>query len=575
MAHPQLAELFREFATLLVITGADVFRIRAHERAAQTLDSAPEDIALLAKEGRLRELPGVGEGMAKKIAEWFATGRIAELEELRGSVSPAILELMNIPGLGPKKAKLLVDTLGIASIADLETACREQRVRPLKGMGAKSEGKILASIATMRESRERVPLWEARMIADRILSHLRGSGGAVESVPTGSLRRWKETVRDLDIAAVARDPAALMETVATMPGVVEVLARGETKTSVLFGRERFQIDVRAVPPESFGAALQYFSGSKEHNIRLRERASKMGLTVNEYGVFRVNPDGTRGEKVAGETEESVYAALGLRWIPPELREDRGEIEAYGAGGTPPRLVEQGDIRGDLHCHTTWSDGTAGVEEMARAAEARGYAYLAITDHSPTAAYAGGLTPDRLRRQWDEIEAVQAKVKIRILRGSEVDILAGGELDWPDAILESLDWVVASIHQRGKDDREESTRRLVRALEHPCVNAIGHPSTRRLGQRPPLDIDWEAVFEAARAHGKALEINSAPERLDLNEVHAARAAALGIPLVIDTDAHATGMFGNIEYGVMVARRAGIRPGQVLNTAAQIPDRRGRR
>jgi DNA polymerase (family 10) len=391
-------------------------------------------------------------------------------------------------------------------------------------------------------------------------------------VPTGSLRRWKETVRDLDFAVVATETARLMEAVATMPGVVDVVARGETKTSVVFGADRLQIDVRAVPRESFGAALQYFSGSKEHNVRLRERASRAGLTVNEYGVFRLNPDGSRGERVAGATEESVYAALGLRWIPPELREDRGEIEAHLEGSVPPRLVERADIRCDLHCHTTWSDGTASIEEMARAAEKLGYACVAITDHSPSAAYAGGLTVDRIQRQWEEIESVQAKVGIRILRGTEVDILAGGELDWPDRILESLDWVVASIHQRGKDDRAASTLRLVRALEHPKVSVIGHPSTRRLGQRPPLDIDWEAVFEAAKAHGKALEINSAPERLDLNEVHAARAAALGIPIVIDTDAHAPGMFDNIEYGVMVARRAGLSPAQVLNTRP-VPGARG--
>jgi DNA polymerase (family 10) len=562
MAHAELAALMQAIATFSTILGKSIFHIRAYERAAQTLETTPEDVEKFAKEGRLRELPGVGEGIAKKIVEFFETGRIAELEDMKAQVPPAVLELMRVPGLGPKKAVALVETLGLKSLADLEAACREQRVRPIKGMGAKTEEKILSGIASLRTTRERTPLYEAREVAAKVVEWLRREGGATEAVPTGSLRRWKETVRDLDVLTLAPDPGRLMESVTKLPGVVQVLGHGDTKTSVALGQDRFQVDVRVVPKESFGAALQYFTGSKEHSVRLRERAQRMGLTVNEYGVFRLNAAGERGVRVAGETEESVYEALGLRWIPPELREDRGEIEEAESG--LPRLLERGDLKGDLHTHTTWSDGTASVEEMARAAETLGYEYLAITDHSPTAAYAGGLTADRIRRQWDEIAEVQARVKVRLLRGTEMDILADGRLDWPDRILDQLDFVVASIHQRGKDDRAASTLRLVRALEHPRVTVIGHPSTRRLGMRPPLDVDWEAVFEAAKKHGKALELNASPERLDLDEVKLARAKALGIPIFVDTDAHSTGMLDNIEYGVMIARRARLAPADVLNT-----------
>jgi len=562
MAHAELAEVFRQIAQLMTILGMDVFRIRAHERAAQTLDTTAEDVGKLAKEGRLRELPGVGEGISKKILEWLEHGRVQELEDLRKQVAPAILELMRVPGLGPKKAKLLVDELGLKSVADLEAACRDRRVQPLKGMGAKSEEKILAGIAAMRATRERTPLYEAREIAGKIVDHLKTAGGASEAVPTGSVRRWKETVRDIDILTVAPDPAKLMKAAATMPGVVEVIGHGETKTSVVWGQDRLQVDVRVVPPDSWGAALQYFTGSKEHNVRFRERANRMGLTVNEYGVFHLKKTGEKGARVAGETEESVYKALGLHWIPPELREDKGEIEEAEKG--LPRLLERGDIRGDLHVHTTYSDGTASIEEMARAAEAQGYEYVAITDHSPSASYAGGLTVERIRRQWDEIEKVQKTVKIRLLRGTEADILPDGGIDWPDRILEQLDVVVAAIHQMVRGDREAHTKRLVRALEHPRVHVIGHPSTRRLGMRPGLDIDWEQVFAAAKKHGKALELNSSPERLDLDETHLARAKALGIPILIGTDSHGVAMLENIEYGVHMARRARLEPADVMTT-----------
>ncbi|MEK7470091.1 MAG: DNA polymerase/3'-5' exonuclease PolX [Planctomycetota bacterium] len=564
MPHADLAVLMQEFATLDTILGANVFQVRAYERASQTLETTPEDVEKLAKEGRIRELPGIGDGIAKKIEEFIKTGRIAALEELRKKVDPAILALIRIPGLGPKKAKMLVEELGIKSVDDLEKACREEKVRPLKGMGAKSEEKILAGIASMKVTRERVPLWEAREIAAKVVEHLRLSGGATMAVATGSVRRWKESVRDLDVATVAPDHAKLMKSAATMPGVVEVIAHGETKTSVYYGQDRFQVDVRVVPEESYGAALQYFTGSKEHSVRLREKAVKMGLTVNEYGVHKLKKNGEKGERIAGASEEEVYEALGFQWIPPELREDKGELDAFAKGKKAPRLIERADIKGDLHCHTTWSDGTASVEEMAKAAERRHYEYVAITDHSPSAGYAGGLNADKLKRQWDEIAAVQEKFHIKILRGSEVDILAEGKLDWPDKILEQMDFVVASIHQRGKDDREANTKRLVRALEHPCVKVIGHPSTRRLGLRPPLDIDWEAVYETAIKHGKALELNSSPERLDLDEIKVARASSLGIPIFIDTDAHSTGMFDNIEFGVMQARRAWLKPEQVVNT-----------
>jgi DNA polymerase (family 10) len=553
-----LARLFYEMATLLEVHDESRFRVRAYQRAAQTLEALAEDVTTLAARGELQKLPGVGRDLAGRIDEYLRTGRIAQLETLRGSMPPSFLGLLEIRGLGPRTAKLLFDRLGVDSVDRLEAICRSKEILTVGGVREKTCENILKGIALWRAGRSRMPLTRARTIATQLATALRAHGGVERLEIAGSILRMCETVKDVDILVASSDPARVIGTLCALPSVLEVLGRGDTRASVRH-QDGVQVDLRVVAPEAFGAALQYFTGSKDHNVRVREIASRRGLRVSEYGVF----DERTGARIAGATEEDVYAAVGLPWIPPELRENAGEVEAAREGRLPA-LVTAEAIRGDLHAHTEWSDGHHPLERLVEASEARGYEYIIVSDHSRSTAIAGGLTVDRLRAQLEAIRALQSRHRIRILAGCECDILADGTMDFPDDVLGELDVVLAAVHSRFKQSREAMTARIVRALAHPHVDVLAHPTGRRIGVREPYDVDLEAVFAAARRHGKAIEINSSPDRLDLPDGHARRAGELGIPLVISTDTHYLSELDHLELGLGVARRAWLTPAHVLNT-----------
>jgi len=554
----ELARLFYEMATLLEVQNESRFRVRAYQRAAQTLEALSEDVETIAARGDTQRLPGVGRDLASRIDEYLRTGRIGQLEALRGGLPPTFLGLLEIRGLGPRTAKLLHEQLGVDSVERLEALCRSKEILGVAGIREKTCENILKGIAQWKAGRARTPLTRARAIAAQLAAALRAHGGVERLEIAGSIRRLCETVKDVDLLVTSTEPTRVIETLCTLPSVTEVLGRGDTRAAVRH-QDGLQVDLRVVAPESFGAALQYFTGSKEHNVRVREIAVRRGLRVSEYGVF----DETTGARIAGATEEEVYAAVGLPYVPPELRENSGEIEAAREGRLPA-LVTTDTIRGDLHAHTEWSDGHHPLERLVEAAEARGYEYIIVSDHSQSTAIAGGLTVERLRAQLAAIRALQPRCRIRILTGSECDILPDGTMDFPDEVLGELDVVVGSVHSRFGQSREEMTARVVRALANPHVDILGHPTGRLIGSREPYDVDLEAVFAAARAHGKAIEINSSPDRLDLHDGHARRAAELGILLAINTDTHYLSELGHMDLGVGVARRAWIGPTQVLNT-----------
>jgi DNA polymerase (family 10) len=555
----EVARLFYEMASLLEVQGENTFRVRAYQRGAQTLESLAEDVAAVAARGGLTALPGIGRDLAGAVEEYLATGAIARLAGLRGGYPPGFLALLEIPGLGPRTARALHAELGVDSVETLEALCRSGRVLGHAGIREKTCARLLRGIERWRARQARAPLAAARATARLVTEVLQAHGGVDRIEVAGSVRRQRETVKDIDILVTSRQPARVIHTLTAMPSVVEVLVRGETKCSVRH-QGGLQIDLRVVPPESFGAALQYFTGSQAHNVRIREMAQRRGLTISEYGVA----EEATGRRVAGATEEDVYASLGLPWIPPELRENAGEIEAARAGRLPA-LLTAADIRGDLHAHTDWSDGQLPLERLIEAAQACGHEYIIVSDHSQSSTIARGLSPDRLRAQIAAIRALQPRFRIRILAGSECDILADGTLDFPDELLAELDVCLGAIHARHQQDREAMTRRIVRGLANPWVNILVHPTGRLIGSRDPYDVDMEAVFAAARAHGKALEINGSPARLDLSDVHARRAGELGIPLVISTDTHyLSNLDGHLDLGVAVARRAWLEPHHVLNT-----------
>jgi DNA polymerase (family 10) len=554
MHNRALADIFEQMAELMEIQGETGFRVNAYRRAARALDGLQEDVAVLLKEGRLQEVPGIGESTAKKIEEYLAGGRIARHQELLKKVPPGLLELLQVPGLGPKSAALLNRELKIQSLDDLARALEQGRLAGLPGMGEKKIENLRKGLAFRASGGGRILLGVADRIVSELMAALRAAVKVEALSPAGSLRRMRETVGDLDVLAASRDPLPVLEAFVRLPQVAEVLAHGDTKASVRVERG-LQVDLRVVAPESFGAALQYFTGSKEHNVRLRDRAKRAGLKINEYGVYR-------GEKpVAGATEEDCYKALGLPWIPPEMREDRGEIDAAEAGRLP-RLVELDDIKADLHCHTRASDGELTLEQLADEALKRGYKYAAVTDHSVSAGYASGLSAERLLAQVEAVRAFNSKQsKIRLLAGVESDIRGDGSLDYSDEVLAQLDWVVASIHSAfGRDP----TGRMVKALKHPATCMLGHPSGRLLLERDEYEVDWEALFKAAAAAGKAIEINANWHRLDLNDLRARRAAELGVPVVIATDMHHADNFDMMRFGVGVARRAWLTADNVLNT-----------
>ncbi len=553
----ELARLFYEMATLLEVHDESVFRVRAYQRGAQTLESLAEDVAAVAARGELTRLPGIGRDLAARIEEYLATGTIAQLESLRTGLPPTFLTLLEIRGLGPKTARLLHERLGVDTVERLEELCRSDEILKVAGIRAKTRDNILKGIAIWKAGRTRMLMTRARAIAVQLVEALKAHGGVDRIEIAGSLRRMRDTVKDVDLLVTSTEPARVIGTLVALPSVVEVVARGDTKASVRH-QEGVQVDLRVVEPEAFGAALQYFTGSKDHNVRLRELARRRGLSISEYGVFEEKS----GARVAGRTEAEVYAAVGLGWIPPELRENAGEIEA-ARDGRLPALVEGAAIRGDLHAHTEWSDGHHPLETLVAAAEARGYEYIIVSDHSKSSAIAGGLTVDELRAQVARIRELQPRHKIRILCGSECDILADGSMDFPDEVLRELDIVLAAVHSRFKQSRAEMTSRICRALTNPYVNILVHPTGRLIGSRDPYDVDMDAVLVTARDHGKAVEINCSPDRLDLDDVHARRAAELGIPIAISTDTHYLSNLDFLELGLGVARRAWIGPGQVLN------------
>ena len=558
-SNRELAEIFDTIANLLEIKGEVIYKVLAYRRAAESLESLGREAVEYWREGELTEIPGVGKAIAEKIDELLTTGKLEFFEELTAQVPASLKEVLQVPDLGPKKVALFWNTLGITSLAELEAAARAGKLRDLPGMGAKSEAKVIAGIESLARRTTRIPLGRAWPTAQELLAQLRQVPGVAAAEAAGSLRRMRATVGDLDLLAAASDSAAVMEAFINHPLVARVLGKGETKSSVEYANGlRAQLWVH--PPERFGTALQYATGSKDHNVRLREMALKKGLSLSDQSFLRED-----GSEILCATEEQVYELLGLPWIPAELREDKGEIQAALAGKLP-ELIERSDVRAELHSHTTWSDGKLSVKEMAEAARQRGFKVLAITDHSPSLGVTGGLSIEDIRTQRAEIEAAQAELgeSIRLLQGTEMEIRADGTLDYPDEVLAAFDIVIASIHVSLRQPREKITERILNAIKNPHVDMIGHLTGRLIPDREGADLDMEAVLTAAAESGVALEINAHPARLDLEDVHARRAVQLGIPLSINTDAHSPADMDLMHFGVATARRGWVEAGDVINT-----------
>jgi DNA polymerase (family 10) len=552
-----IAHVLREVADLLEIKSDNPFKIRAYRNGADIAANHPHELSLLDETG-LREIPGIGKDLAARIREIAETGDAAFHRELIAEFPPTILDLLHLQGVGPKTVATLYRELDIRTLEDLERAALDGRIRALRGMGAKKEALILKALEERKRFAGRHLLPDAHDAAAALVAYLRERAPNATIEPVGSLRRGCDTCGDLDLLASGAPPS-LMDDFVEYSLVERVLGHGDTKSSVLV-RGGFQADLRLVATDSRGAAMQYFTGSKAHNIALRDRAIDQGFKLNEYGLFRTADD----VKVAGEREEEIYAALGLDWIPPELREMRGEIDAARSHALP-QLIDRADLRGDLHMHSTETDGKDDVRTMAEAAREAGLEYIAITDHTQSLAMANGLDERRAMEHAARIRAIDAEgLGVRLLAGVECDIKADGSLDLADDCLAALDIVVASVHSAFTQDREQMTARLLRAIEHPHVDILGHPTGRRILKRQPYPVDMEAVIEAAARHGVAIEINCQVERLDLNDVHAKLARDRGVPLVISSDAHSRRAFGRLRWGVMVARRAWLQPADVLNT-----------
>ncbi|MDI6728851.1 MAG: DNA polymerase/3'-5' exonuclease PolX [Thermodesulfovibrionales bacterium] len=558
MKNQEIARIFNEIADLLEIKGENPFRIRAYRRAAQNIEGLPKSVEEIPKE-ELLKVPGIGQDLAGKIEEYIKTGKMQAHEELKHEIPEGLLTLLSVPGLGPKTSKLLYEKLKIKGIDDLERLASEHKLVGLPGIKEKTEENILKGIEMLKRGKERQPLGKVLPIANDILEHLKKKAPVDKIDLAGSLRRWKDTIKDIDILATSDNPKEVMRVFVHLPHVKDVLMHGPTKSTVII-HEDLQVDLRVVEKESYGAALAYFTGSKAHNIRLREMAMKKGLKINEYGIFREKDK----KKIGGETEEDIYKILGLPYIPPELREDQGEIEAAQEGRLP-RLVTAEEIKGDLHVHSKWSDGSHTFEQLVDAAKECGYSYIAITDHSKGLGIARGLTGERLLEQKKEINAVNKKLKgFRIIHGIEVDIRSDGSLDISDDVLKELDIVVASIHSGFKQPRKQLTYRLVSAMKNPYVSIIAHPTGRLIGERDAYDVDMDEIFATAKKTGTAIEINAYPLRLDINDTYAKRAKEMGIPIVIATDTHVINQFDYMRYGVSIARRGWLEKDDVLNT-----------
>ncbi len=550
--NADVADQLDLLADLSELLGEEGFRVLAYRRAAARVRETPASIAELALAGEAKGLPGIGKTIEGKIVEIVETGEIAALTKRRGLVPPEVVAFLRLPGIGPKTAARIWGELGVTTLAGLREAAESERLQTLAGLGARSEEKILKALAAglgaAEEKRGLLGTGLPAVLA--VVAELRAHQAAVEVSEAGSVRRRKETFRDLDVIATATDPAALTEAFTRLPLVAEIVAHGDTKATVV-SHDGLRFDLRVVPPECFGNLLQHFTGSKEHNVAMREEAQRRGLSISEYGVTTVET----GEVVTARTEEELYAYLGYAFIPPELRENAGELEAAREHALP-ELVEPGDLRGDLHTHSTWSDGRATIAEMAAAARARGYAYLAVCDHSQR------LREGRLQGQWEEIDALNERLKpFRLLKGVEVNIKADGSLDLADEELAALDWVMASVHS--SFDRDPTGRALA-AMESPHVDCIGHLTGRKIGKRLPADVDLERVVEKALETGTFLELNSQPDRLDLRDVHARLAAEAGVPLVVSSDGHRPHELAFVELGIAQARRAWLTKAQVVNT-----------
>jgi DNA polymerase (family X) len=573
MQNPDIARLFDEVADLLEIQNANPFRVRAYRNAARTIRDYPEPIAELVRGDKkdLTEIPGIGEDLAEKIGDIVSTGELPLRKQLAAKLPAGLLDLLRIPGLGPKRVKLLYSKLKVKSAADLTKALDSGKVQKLKGFGPKMEEKMRAGIGQAQVTERRMLLNEAETQAQAIVGYLKAGGDVRQIEVAGSYRRRRETIGDLDILVTSDASAGVMDRFVRFGEVGEVVSKGETRSTVKL-RSGLQVDLRAVEPAAYGAALQYFTGSKAHNVELRKIAQEHGYKLNEYGLFK----GTR--RVAGKTEQEIYAKLGLDWIPPELREARGEI-ALAEEHRLPHLVDVKDIRGDLQMHTSATDGKGTIDEMAHAARALGYEYIAITDHSKRVTMALGLDPKRLREQWATIDERNATSRggggggFTILRSVELDILENGKLDLPDDVLAEADYVVATVHYGLTQSEKELTRRLVGAAEHPWVDAIGHPTGRMLGKRESYRFDFEALVRACIDHGCALEIDGHPERMDLPDTLAAAAKQRGVRFVLSTDSHQPGNLPFMKYAVDVARRAGLEARDILNTRPLAEFRKG--
>jgi DNA polymerase (family 10) len=561
--NEQIAKLFEDMGSLLEMKGDTVFKVRAYQRAARAIEQLSSPLAQsIDNREDLTKIPGIGKAISEKISEFIVTGQIAAYQKLLEELPAGVLQLKDIPGIGPKTAMAIGRELGISTVEEVAEAAADGRLASLPRTGQKVADGILRHIRALQALGQRTPIGQALPIAEEMIAALREQCPDIGFLfPAGSLRRWEDTIGDVDLIGTALDPELVADSMVKLPMVKDVLVHGPKKTSVIV-ESGIQIDLRIGQPESFGALLQYFTGSQQHNIRLRDYANRVGLSLNEYGVTDVES----GEVETFSDEESFYARLGLPWIPPELRTGLHEVE-FGLADRLPRLVEEFDLKGDLHLHTEWSDGNDPIELMLEAAVAQGYEYMAITDHSSGLGVANGLSNDRLESQIELLRNIQEEYEITVLCGSECDIRASGDMDYPDEILGQLDVVIASIHSAMGQNQATMTARMIKAMEHPSVTIIGHLTTRLLGQREPVDFDLEAVLQCARDTGTALEINASPERLDLRDTHAYRARELGVPLVINTDSHNYTHLNKRRFGVAVARRAWCRPEDIVNTMSR--------
>ncbi|KAF0216189.1 MAG: DNA polymerase [Geobacteraceae bacterium] len=558
MKNQEIARIFSEMAEILEIKGDNPFKIRAYRRAALNIEGLPRSVEELSKD-ELREIPGIGEELAAKIEEYVQTGSMHTYDKLKGEIPPGLLALLAVPGLGPKTARLLFDKLHVTSLDELERLAAEHRLSGVPGIQKKTEENILKGIASVKRGRERQPLGKVLPIALDIVEQIRKRAPVDRIEIAGSIRRWKETIKDIDIVATSANPEKVMEVFVSLPLVESVVLHGPTRSSVVI-REGLQVDLRVVERDALGAALAYLTGSKGHNIRLRDMAAKQGLKINEYGIFREKDD----KRLGGEEEEDVYRLLGLPYIPPELREDLGEVEAALAGKLP-RLITREDIRGDLHVHSRWSDGHHTFDELVAAAKARGYTYFALTDHSRGLGVAHGLTIERLMEQKREITELNRRLTgFTVLHGTEMDIRGDGTLDFPDEVLKELDIVIASIHSGFRQSKEQMTSRIVSAMRNPYVSIIAHPTGRLIGERDAYEVEMDEVIRVAGETGTVLEINAYPLRLDLSDTYARRAKEMGVTLAINTDTHVIDQFDTMPYGISIARRSWLEKGDVLNT-----------